>query len=241
MKKIILIALTYLLASSLYAETKSDKTETSENFKRFILAPADDSSKDREFSKFITKFRKAVKDRNLKFLKDNTSKKIVWSFGDEFEEINGFLKNYGLDTKAYKDSAFWNEMDKILSLGGVYYNEEKTSFAFPYMFVNFPADYDSYSFAAVTGKKVNVRKDADKKSPVIETLSYEVIKILNTPDYDAEDEIIDSKRGVWVNIQTASGKKGYIFSYYMHSPIGYRAIFERQNGKWMLTAFISGD
>jgi len=242
MKKSFLIFTIFLITITLYAENKSTEQGNAGNFKKYILMPVDDSSKDKDFQKFITDFKKAIKDKNISYLKENTSKNIIWSFADESGSIKGFLKNYGLDVKLYKKSPFWNNMEKILNLGGTFYNDEKTSMAFPYMFVLFPGnDYDSYTFAAVTGKNVNIRKTPDRNSAVIDTLSYEIVKVLNFPGYDAKEEIIGSKSGVWVNIRTASGKEGYIFSYYLHSPIGYRAIFEKQEGKWLLKAFISGD
>jgi len=241
MKKIFLFLTIILLSASLYTTADSAAAYAEENFKKFILLPVDESSKDKEFQKFINEFKKAVKEKNIKFIKENTSKNVSWSFGDEDGGINGFLKGYGLDNNSHKKSYFWDDMEKVLSLGGVYYKDEQPSFSFPYMFSKFPDDYDSYTFAAVTGKKVNVRKSADRNSPVIETLSYEIVKIINAPDYDTKEEIIETKRGVWVNIQTSSGNNGYIFSYYIHSPIGYRTIFEKQDGKWILTVFIAGD
>lgn len=242
MKKLSLFILILIFTTSLYSEPVSQDETKTENFKKFALLPVDESLKDPDFLKFITVFKKAIKDKNLEYLKNNTSKNIVWSFGDEKGGIRGFLKYFDLDRKNYREAVFWDYMDKILSLGGVYYNEEKTSFAFPYLFVTFPGgDFDIYSYAAVTGKNVNVRKSADRNSAVIETLDYEIVKILNPPDYDTPNEIIGSKSGAWVNILTASGRNGYIFNYYIHSPIGYRAIFEKHEGKWLLTAFISGD
>lgn len=226
MKKIPLLIFLLIFTTVINAENKSAGIKS---FKKFILMPYDDSSKDKEFLKFITEFKQAVIDRNITFLEEHTSKKIIWSFADEYGSMKGFLKNYGLDVKTYKKSAFWNEMEKILSLGGIFYNDEKTSIAFPYVFVNFPGnDYDSYTFAAVTGKDVNVRKSPDRNSMIIDTLSYEIVQVLNNPGYDAKNEIIASRSGTWVNIKTASGKEGYIFSYYLHSPIGYRAIFEKK-------------
>jgi hypothetical protein len=241
-QKISILIIILLLVPALYAEKKSAENHNAETFKKYILMPADDSSKDQDFLKYINGFKKAVRDKNIKLLKDNISADILWSFADESGGIDGFLRQYKLDAKSYKESHFWGEMDKILSLGGLYYNEEKTSFAFPYLFVNFPGhDYDSYTFAAVTGKNVNVRNSPDKNSAVIETLSYEIVKVIHFPGYDAKKEMIDSKSGVWVSIRTASGKEGYVFSYYLHSPIGSRAIFEKQKGKWLLKAFITGD
>lgn len=242
MKKILPFIIVLFCASALFSETSAPEMHEKNNFRKYILMPADDSLKDRELLKFITGFRQAVKNKDITFLKKNTSENIIWSFADEQGSIKNFLEHYRLDKGTYKESGFWQEMDRILAMGGIYYNEEKTSIAFPYIFVNFPVnDYDSYTYAAVTGKNVNIRKNPDINSPVIETISYEIVKIQNHHDYDAKKITIASKPGLWIKVQTSSGKEGYLFSYYIHSPIGYRAVFEKIQSKWMLRLFISGD
>lgn len=234
MKKltILFIILSITLSLSITGETKSV------TFKKFQLTPSDDSASDKDFSQFITKFKKDVKNKNIESLKKSISPDISYTFGDE-DGIKGFLKTWKLDGNP-KNSEFWGEMDKILSMGSAYYNEEKTSHAYPYLFVTFPPDYDSFEYAAVTGKKVNVRKTPSSKSPVVETVDYEIVKQINV-EPDPKKEKIGGYTGIWVNVMTAGGNTGYIFSRYLHSPIGYRAIFEKQEKGWMLTAFISGD
>lgn len=233
MKKLtILFIMLSVLLLSITGETRSVI------FRKFQIMPADDSASDKDFSQFITKFKKDVKDKNIESLKKSIAPDISYTFGDA-DGIKGFLKTWKLDRNP-KNSEFWGEMDKILSMGSAYYNEEKTSHAYPYLFVTFPPDYDSFEYAAVTGKKVNVRKTPSSKSPVVETLDYEIVKPINV-ESDPKKEKIDGYTGIWVNVMTASGNTGYIFSRYLHSPIGYRAIFEKQANGWMLTAFISGD
>jgi hypothetical protein len=45
----------------------------------------------------------------------------------------------------------------------------------------------------------------------------------------------------WIAVSLANGLKGYIGEEYIRSPIGYRAIFEKKDGRWMLTALVAGD
>jgi hypothetical protein len=47
--------------------------------------------------------------------------------------------------------------------------------------------------------------------------------------------------GDWLNVRLADGSTGYINVKYVRSPIGYRAIFERTDGRWVMTYFIAGD
>lgn len=234
MKKIIVSILTFTLFFTL---TISGTAETKE-FEKFQLIPTDDSTADKEFSTYITKFKKAVKDKNVKSLKELIAEDVAFTF-ESSDGIKGLLKLWKLDKKS-KNSDFWYEMDKILSMGSAFYNEDKTSYAYPYLFVTFPSDYDSYEYSAVTGKIVNVRKSPSSKSPVVETLDYEIVKTTGYEE-NPEKEKIKGINGTWIKVITASGNEGYIFSHYVHSPIGLRAIFQKRNGKWALTALVSGD
>ncbi len=224
----IILAVTTAIVAS--AETKG--------FKKFQLFPTDDSVSDKEFSVYIEKFKKAVKTKNLAAVKKLTAPDVAFTFESQ-DGINGLIKTWKLDRNP-KKSDFWYAMDKVLSLGSAYYNDEKTMYAYPYLFVTFPADYDSFEYVALTGKKVNIRKAPDAKSAVIETLDYEILKSTGVEENPKKDKVsgIDGK---WIKVITSQGNEGYVFSHYVHSPIGHRAIFEKRNGGWLLTAFVSGD
>ncbi len=227
---VLCLAMLLSLTITVAAETKG--------FKKYQLMPKDDASSDKEFSLFIKNFKKDVKNKNIESLRKSITKDIVYTF-DNGDGIKGFIKYWKLDRNPEK-SVFWEEMEKVLSLGSSFYDEKKTSHAYPYLFVTFPEEYDSFEFSAVTGKKVNVRKDPSSESPVVETLDYEIVKPLYT-DQEPRKEKIDGINGKWIQVMTSSGKEGYIFSQYLHSPIGHRAIFIKEDKSWKLSVFVSGD
>lgn len=45
----------------------------------------------------------------------------------------------------------------------------------------------------------------------------------------------------WRPIITPNGLRGYVSSRYSYTPSGYRALFEKIDGEWQMTAFIEGD
>jgi len=234
MKKTLTLLISFSILFSLIisgaAETKG--------FKKFQLIPIDDAASDKDFLIYIEKFKKDVKDKNFESLKKSIAPDVLY----EIESVNGlkgFIKTWKLD-KNPKKSDFWFEIDRILSMGSAYFNDEKTSHVYPYLFVTFPSDYDSYEYIAVTGKKVNVRKAPDAKSPVIETVDYEIVKPMHVEPEPKNDKI-DGINGTWIMVKTGSGKEGYIFNQFLHSPLGYRAIFEKRDGRWMMTIFLAGD
>ncbi|PKL18556.1 MAG: hypothetical protein CVV49_05620 [Spirochaetae bacterium HGW-Spirochaetae-5] len=230
MKKTLTILLFFSIIITGMAEVKE--------FKKFQLLPIDDSAADKEFYIYIQKFKTAVKSRNLTTLRNLIAHDVAFTFESQ-DGINGLIKLWNLDRNP-QNSKFWYEMDKVLSMGSSFYDENKTTQAYPYLFVIFPADYDSHEYSAVTGKKVNVRQTPSSKSPVIETLDYEIVKTAWSAE-DTVSEKVNGINGTWVKVQTSTGKTGYVFSHYIHSPIGPRAIFEKRSEGWVLTAFVSGD
>ena len=70
----------------------------------------------------------------------------------------------------------------------------------------------------------------------IKTLSFDIVKVV----VDTPNENSAVKRQ-WLTIELGDGQKGFIAKEYIRSPIDYRAIFEKKNGKWLMTAFIAGD
>jgi hypothetical protein len=45
----------------------------------------------------------------------------------------------------------------------------------------------------------------------------------------------------WTAVRFAANRSGYVYSRLVRSPIGYRAFFTRENGRWMLAMFVAGD
>ena len=45
----------------------------------------------------------------------------------------------------------------------------------------------------------------------------------------------------WTRIKLRDGRTGYISSRYVRSPIDYRAVFNKMDGRWRMTAFVAGD
>ena len=113
--------------------------------------------------------------------------------------------------------------------------DKDKSYSAPYLFNGFPEKFDAFEHSAVIDDNVRVRKEPNARSAVIRTLSFDVVKLgqEKAPAYGNSRQ--------WVPVVLADGQKGYVAAEYIRSGIDYRAIFEKKNGKWMMTAFIAGD
>ncbi len=198
---------------------------------RYVL-PVDEGRKDASFVSFRQKLTEAIKKRDRKFILGILDRNIKNSFGGD-GGIEEFKETWKIDNPK---SEFWNKMLTVITNGGVFFS--KDTFIAPYSFERFPKNLDAFEHQVIFGSNVNLRSQPEISSKLISQLSYNVIKV----DYEKSvKERSNENKYLWLKVETLSGKKGFIKAKYVRSPIDYRAIFEKNNGKWKMGAFISGD
>lgn len=199
---------------------------------RFVK-PVDEAKNDASFFAFRTKLIEAAKKRDAKYVLSILDRDIKNSFGGN--EGIGEFKNFWKINNA--NSKFWGEFLPVITNGGKFIKEGSNKLFFaPYTFTSFPGDLDAFSHNIITGDKVKLRLKADANSPVVASLSYNVVEILES--VKAKENIEEVS---WYEIKTLGGKRGYVKAEFARSPIDYRAGFEKKGGKWKMTAFIAGD
>lgn len=199
------------------------------------LYPVDEGSKDSSFKAFREKLLEAARKRDKQFIVSILDPKIQNSFGSD-GGLKEFQERWKLDSP---DSELWNTLITILSLGGSFVaSEGEMTFCAPYVFSRWPHNFDSFKYAAITGKNVRLRMQPNSTAPVVITLSYDIVKT----DYEESmPEKAGSDSYTWVRVTTLTGTKGYISGKYVRSPIDYRACFSKANGKWVMTVLVAGD
>jgi hypothetical protein len=114
-----------------------------------------------------------------------------------------------------------------LSLG-VHYSGPGTYCA-PYVAVMFPDDLDRYEHDVVAGAGVRLRSAASADAPIVTTLTYEIVRVV--------------ERGPqWTSVRTLGGDSGYVATQFLYSPMGYRACFASDTvGAWRPSVLVAGD
>jgi len=103
--------------------------------------------------------------------------------------------------------------------------------AYPWYFAEWPERFDSYDY--LIGEEGAVLLDKPLTgSTVLADLSFAIV-----PD-EVEDAAPEGWRRTCV---TDDGPCGFIDESALASPIGWRAIFQSEGGRWRMTAFIAGD
>jgi Bacterial SH3 domain len=193
------------------------------------LYPVDEGPRDRTFVTFRDRLLRAARERDENFITSIVHPQIKNSFGGDDGAAE--FKQMWLQDRARREELF-STLTRILSLGGSFQGRE---FCAPYVFTRWPNSVDSFEHAAITASNVRVRAQANATSPVIATLSYDLVRV------DGESYGAEGGDSAWVKIRTPSGRQGYVAREFIWSPVDYRACFAKARGSWRMTMLIAGD
>ena len=190
------------------------------------LEPLDESSLDTSFATFKTRLLKAIAEKDEAEIKKMLSADVGFSFGvnEEKTAAEGFSLHYKL---ADKKSQFWSDLQKTISLGCV---GNSANFSCPYLYANWPAEYDSTEHILVIDKGVFVREKPYMKSKKLIPADYAIFKL--APEQKSKD---------WYAVTLKNKSVGYVRKAMARSATDYRVIFQKIAGEWKIKYFIAGD
>jgi hypothetical protein len=191
------------------------------------LPPVDQCASDPGFVAYRNELLSAIERRDREALLALLADNIQVDFGgDPGREY--FARAWALDRP--QASPLWDELRQALSLGcardpaGEYY-------ASPSMYLAdetiFP---DPFTAAVAIRPDAQLRAAPGAGSALVATLNWHVLTV---PEWDRES--------AWQQVELADGRRGYVRSEDLRSPVDYRAIFERVDGRWRMVYFIAGD
>ena len=195
------------------------------------LAPADEGVKDKSFALYRSKMQSAIKAKNVKALVKLLDPKIKLNFGGG-TGIAAFKSSWKPNDPT---SQIWNVLNLVVNHGGHF--NSPTQFAAPYVYSAWPNDIDAFNYAAMTTTDVELRDAPHESRKTVRKLGYEIVEVLQgagKPQHEVRDD-------EWSEVKTGDGKRGFVPSKYYRSSIDYRAVFEKQNGKWRMTVLVAGD
>jgi len=200
----------------------------------------DQGSSDPSFVTFRNRLLRIIERRDKAALLAVLDPRIKVSFGGKGGK-NDFVRYWNLNTRRTR---VWEELGKVLSNGG-YMNADGSvkTFSAPYSFDGFPGEchveLDAFVHQIIFGKDVALRRAPSLDGEVITRLSYNVVTLVGEKTVAIETG--EHSVPEWYYIKTLGGLEGYVNARFVRSPIDYRAIFQRKNGRWSMVAFVVGD
>jgi hypothetical protein len=194
------------------------------------LYPSDEAPRDPSLFLARARLLRAIAERDTTALLAVVSPNIKNSFGGD-DGIDEFRKSWRLESP---ESQLWSTLGTVLALGGGFLSEN--SFIAPYVFSEFPSSLDGFEYLAVVGRGVRAREEPDLGSPVVTTLTFDVVARDRS-----RPEAKDASGRMWAPVRLRGAGRGYVAAEYLRSPIDYRAGLVREAGQWRLAFFVAGD
>lgn len=187
--------------------------------------PVDEATQRPSFFSFRANLVEALARHDVDAVLAVVSPDVKNGFGGN-DGIEAFRATWKLDGG---DSAFWHEMARVLALGGTF--DDAGNFVAPYVYSEWPQEFDAFNYVAVVGSRVSLREAPHEKAKVVATANFEILE--HVPSKQETD--------AWMRVRREDGTIGFIARAYAQSPVGYRAMFRETNGRWQLVFFVAGD
>lgn len=202
------------------------------------IMPIDEASQDQSFVQFRTLLIQAIERKDKIYLQNVIDPHIIWNFGSPKEQqgIKTFVKEFNLENP---HSPIWKELLIVLKNGGGFsQNEGHPVFQAPYLssgsvWKKVPERCSEGCISVIFGKNIPVFTKASQSSPLMQTLSYDIIKL--APNQSNE------RTNSWAPILLGTEKIAYVEKKWIRNSCDWRAIFEKKKGKWLLSTYIAGD
>jgi Bacterial SH3 domain len=223
---VVLLAMTSMLAPAVAVQASSAAAEK--------LLPVDEAATDPTFARFRDELRSIAQNRDIDRLIPLLGTEVVTFDGrrsrDEF--VVWLRRGTAPDREA-----FWTDLAEALQFGFAKMRDVRAAFCAPY-----PAEMMDQDFnrpqGAIMGANVNVRAKPTISSEVIERLSYDIVDLRSEQEPAAE---IDKGQHTWLDIQTPSGKVGWVLSKYVWRFGMPRACVRKDGGQWRLWSVAETD
>ncbi|MBD1996912.1 hypothetical protein H6G00_09810 [Leptolyngbya sp. FACHB-541] len=227
------------------AATPSEAAPSDLNGTQLLLT--DQTEQSPEFSQFLSQVQQAVRDRNADFMRSIITPYTL--FGDDGDLVR--FENFNLDSPT---DPFWFYMERALSDGCVIEAnnlqpvwEADQTWLCPIALSAFDAalaeqlELDQPSITpyeehvVVIGQDVSVRTQPNINSPVIQTLSNEIVRLdrqtFQAVPFQSQAEIFSFNNPVgWIPVILPDGQNGYVSTQNAYQPIGTRVTFAEVEG-----------
>jgi hypothetical protein len=194
------------------------------------LLPVDQA--DASFRVFRDSTLAALARQDTTFLYDILSPDIRISFGAD-GGIADFRRMWAMDDP---DTRVWRDLARVLRMGGAFASD--STFMAPYVYAVWPDSIDAFEFVAVTSPQTAVRSAPETQADTIGTASYSILRL---GEWRGMPETAVEPDTSWAGVVLPDGRTGWLRAEDVHSPVGWRAIFTRSDGRWVMDAFIAGD
>ncbi len=220
------------------SETMKNGSSEGHTKARYRVDYVDEGATNPEFSQFRSELVRAfsIGDKGTIVSSISEDFEAGNEFGRGIEGLNGFLENEGSELRK---KAF---LDAITSGGRFSIIESDTFFHAPF-YAPFTRDVECNEegewCGIIASKDVSLHKAPDKSSPILATLSYDIVTVVDGVDctygVTPEDQLCS-----WKRVRTVKGSDGYVDGELVKYVYGMTVGFRKENGIWKISSILVG-
>jgi len=204
-----------------------------------MFAPQDGSINDASLQEYLRDLAQAVQQQDAPKLLILLDPHIATGF-DASGGLDTFKERWHPETKA---SVLWPMLHQMLELGGTRLQQQggdSSNFALPYVYSAWPDSLNAFTYRAVVHNGAILREEPAANAAAVCALSRVILKVDYSKSYPQQDNVREKE---WWYVTSPDGQlKGYLYKSDLYSPVGYRALFNKnKQGQWHMTALVSGD
>lgn len=195
------------------------------------LLPVDEAAMDPSFVAFRNELKAVIARKDAAKLFTYLASDIKLDYGGGYggPEFHKRWKPFDKGTQV------WKALYLVVDNGGKF--PVPGGFAAPYVYAAFPEGLDAFEVLVVTNRDALMRAAPQSDAAVVRKLDHDILTIVKS-GHRLQHEAGPNE---WSEVKDVAGKQGFVRDQDLRSPIDFRAIFEKRNGKWVMQTFIAGD
>jgi len=190
------------------------------------LPPVERCSGDPGFVRFRSALEDAVTRKDAAALRRVTARDVISDFGGS-DSWAHFEERWSLATSP-KDSELWKELQGVLALG-CEQSPDATGNVMPGMFEAMHDDVDAFELVVARPGTGLFDAPTDKRAPIA------------TLDWHSAVDLAGKAPEGWMHVRLLDKREGWVRTDALISPLGWRLVARKFDGRWQIAAFVSGD
>lgn len=203
---------------------------------RLVPVATPSKARDPSLTAFLDRLREVVRKRDAKGLLSLVVDDIDVDFG-RAKGKEAFAEAWELPNPK---SRFWHDIGWLIEIGAPYV--EWGDYCLPYALAKLPKEFD-LRHGAIVQDRVTMRAEPSAKSPVLATLSYDIVTLDTSSerDYDRHPDDFGAYGAPWVKIALPDGQRGYVRQESIWPVASPRFCIHKIHGEWRIIDYAVGD
>lgn len=190
------------------------------------LPPVELCGGDESFAVFRDALEDAVAAKDSAALRKLAARNIISDFGGS-DSWDHFVSRWSLAVSP-QDSELWKELDGVIALGCAP-SPDGSGNVMPGMFEAMSDDVDPFELVVARPGTGLFDAPTDKRDPIA------------TLDWHSAVDLAGTVPDGWMHVRLTDGREGWVKTDALISPLGWRLVARKIDGRWQISAFVSGD